>query len=119
MDEIALYILMRADIASMSSAKKCAQAARAAVICVEGLPLDNSMRNGWGCARMLHIHEAEMRSLVAQMCKIGIHAGIVHDPEYRFTDGLVTHSIPLDTCAFVFGEKARIEPYLRHVPPMP
>ena len=124
MSEVTLYILMRADLASMNPGKKCAQAAHAAAFCVGTLPHDDPRLRAWrgewgfGTCVVLHAHEVEMRSLVTA-CAACAYTGIVHDPEYPLVDGLVTHRIPLVTCAFVFGEKDRVYPYLRHLPLMP
>lgn len=41
--------------------------------------------------------------------KLPVVAGWVHDPTYPIRDGEVTHTVPLNTCAFVFGTKAECE----------
>jgi hypothetical protein len=38
--------------------------------------------------------------------QLPVVAGWVHDDTYPIRDGHVTHLIPLNTCAFVFGTKA-------------
>lgn len=110
-----LYILMRADMASMNSGKGMAQSSHAAN--AFGLAMtsepDNPLyrkwssqtRQGFGTVLTLATNEAEMREVVKAANKLGFIADIVHDDTYPLRDGEVTHYLPIDTCAYVFGDK--------------
>lgn len=113
-----LYILMRNDLNSLNPGKACAQAAHAANMCVATCPStfapllllwEQETKQGFGTTIVLGVNEAELRETVAAAKDVGLHAGIVHDPTYPLRDGKVTHYIPLDTCAFIFGDKERVE----------
>jgi len=52
--------------------------------------------------------EEDIESALENIARLNLPvvAGWVHDPTYPIRDGEVTHLIPLNTCAFVFGTKA-------------
>lgn len=116
-----LYILMRTDLASMNPGKAMAQASHASNAFVQhaeqtvgnSVPEQyanfdqwrNETPQGFGTVIVLGVNELEMRTAVevAQACDL--IAGVVHDPTYPLRDGETVHLIPLDTCAYVFGDK--------------
>lgn len=115
-----LYILMRNDIASMNPGKAMAQASHASNAFVSNAePAYNvdeklfeqwqqSTPQGFGTVLVLGVTEAQMRTAVkvAESCGIDkFPCDIIHDPTYPIQDGDTVHHIPLDTCAYVFGDK--------------
>lgn len=119
-----LYILCRNDLASLNNGKMIAQACHAAnqmtkhaLSWIDSKPIKekqmyNALYNEWvesadgfGTTISLSMNEKEMRESVNIANIIGLHAGITHDPSYPLLDGRTLHLIPLDTCAFVFGNK--------------
>ena len=117
MDDLVLYILMRTDLDSLNPGKAMAQANH-----VYGA-LKSSIRSklhrqtayiAWmnqtlqefGTTIVLGGTKAEI-DFALRLCNTDrnlVH-GWVHDPTYPIQDGDVTHLIPLDTCAFIFGSK--------------
>jgi peptidyl-tRNA hydrolase len=127
-----LYILMRTDLASMNPGKAVAQGTHAANQCVweisqkmvaqmEQTPpslqkdddelaallkeWEDESGKGFGTCICLGVTERQMRAKVETAQRLGLHAGITHDPTYPLQDGDSFHLIPLDTCGFVFGRK--------------
>ena len=112
-----LYILMRNDMDSMNPGKAMAQASHASNQFVATLPTDAYdiynewlQCNGFGTVLVLEVTEAQMRTSVAVADALDLVSGIVHDPTYPLRDGDSTHFIPVDTCAFVFGNKEDCTP---------
>lgn len=125
---LALYILMRNDLASLNSGKAVAQGSHSANQMVHDAHLSaasspstrceeikdmvtqwSSEASGFGTCIVLSVNEHQMRSTVALAKSLGIHAGITHDPTYPLKDGESFHLIPLDTCAYVFGYKHELK----------
>lgn len=128
MSDAVLYILMRADLASLNPGKACAQATHAANQCIaEGTePQKAHALAGWaegrgfGTCIVLSVGDAEdMRAIVGAASAAGYHAGVTHDPEYPLRDGTFTHLIPLDTCAYLFGPRDALVPFVGYLPLMP
>ncbi len=112
-----LYILMRTDLDSMNPGKAMAQASHASNQFVATLPKDAHdiydewlQCNGFGTVLVLGVNEAQMRTSVAVANALDLVSDVVHDPTYPLRDGDSTHLIPLDTCAFVFGNKEDCTP---------
>lgn len=127
--DVRLYVLMRTDLASMNPGKACAQATHAANQCVYAIrkggdPWLRSLLAAWeedrgfGTCIVLASNGRDMVKRVQRMNGLGIHAGIAHDPSYPLKDGGVLHLIPLDTCAYVFGLKETVAPFLDDLPLM-
>jgi peptidyl-tRNA hydrolase len=114
------YILMRKDVPDYQSGKAMAQANHGGTkMVMDGL--DNlthwadirtwgSEGGGFGTCIVLQVNASEMRSAVAHATILGLHCGIVHDPSYPVFDGEKVQTIPLDTCAYVFGRHADCKP---------
>ena len=112
-----LYILMRTDLDSMNPGKAMAQASHASNQFVATLPKDAHdiynewlQCNGFGTVLVLGVTEVQMRTSVAVANALDLVSDVVHDPTYPLRDGDSTHLIPLDTCAFVFGNKEDCTP---------
>lgn len=112
-----LYILMRTDLDSMNPGKAMAQAIHASNQFVATLPKDAHdiynewlQCNGFGTVLVLGVTEVQMRTSVAVANALDLVSDVVHDPTYPLRDGDSTHFIPLDTCAFVFGNKEDCTP---------
>ena len=117
-----LYILMRTDLDSMNPGKAMAQASHASnAFVAEVFRLNETSHQdnlyhawndetpqGFGTVLVLGVNEAQMRTAVTVAESFGVDkfpCDIIHDPTYPLQDGEVTHFIPLDTCAYVFGDK--------------
>jgi len=115
-----LYILMRNDLDSMNPGKAMAQASHASNAFVKDRKLmregsrDNEelyltwateTHQGFGTVLVLAVNQEQMEQAVAVAKMAELESGIVHDPTYPLQDGETCHFIPLDTCAYVFGDK--------------
>lgn len=118
-----LYILMRMDLASMNAGKGMAQASHASnafvgrITDVDAVELfDDEMFDlygqwstetiqDFGTVLVLAVDETQMRTAVEVAEKLGYVCGVIHDPTYPLRDGDFCHCLPLDTCAYVFGDK--------------
>lgn len=122
-----LYILMRDDLDSMNAGKAMAQASHASNAFVKHAqnyyedlekPFDNEdnlirrdfdrwcteTEQGFGTVLVKAVDENQMRFAIDAAQRYGLIASVVHDPTYPLRDGDTTHSIPLDTCAYVFAD---------------
>ena len=129
MDDIVLYILLRNDLVSLTGTpneriigKACAQVSHASnkfVFDIQKSDNEELKRKlniweddrGFGTCVVLQANAEEMYNIVEELNRYGC-AGIVNDPTYPLKDGKVTHLIPLDTCAYVFGSKSQLRPFL-------
>lgn len=123
-----LYILMRNDLESMNPGKAMAQASHAsnafwmhAVQYINGSvkvetevgeaiadlasAWQQETAQGFGTVLVLEVNETRMRTAATVAESLGFVSGVVHDPTYPLPDGDTCHFIPLDTCAYVFGDK--------------
>jgi peptidyl-tRNA hydrolase len=111
---------MRDDLDSMNPGKAMAQASHASNAFVHsrkllryGTPAGENLYQSWetetdqgfGTVLVLAVSQAEMEQAVAFAKMAKLESGIVHDPTYPIWDGETCHFIPLDTCAYVFGDK--------------
>ena len=126
-----LYILMRSDLESMNPGKAVAQGVHAGHQFVNdmtvppfGIPHHHAKILGmyeiwkeetgiFGVTVTLDVDHFSLPSVVAFARKAGFLAGVTHDPSYPLKDGEYTHLLPLDTCGYVFGDKAELAPLLR------
>lgn len=69
---------------------------------------ETSTRQGFGVTICLDVTGEQLPLVVEAAQAMGIPAGVTHDPSYPLKDGEVYHSIPLDTCGFVFGDKPKL-----------
>ena len=115
-----LYILMRNDLDSMNPGKAMAQASHASNAFVhnrgrmhEGRFPDEELylswktetHQGFGTVLVLAVNKNEMEQAVAVAKIAEYESDIIHDPTYPLPDGEDCHFIPLDTCAYIFGNK--------------
>ncbi len=117
MDDLTLYIIMRTDLDSMNPGKAMAQASHAYGAFKFAIRsklhrqtaymswMDQSAQE-FGTTIVLGGTREEI-DFALRLCKTDrdLVYGWVHDPTYPLLDGEVLHSIPLDTCAFIFGSK--------------
>jgi hypothetical protein len=137
-----LYVLIRKDMTSLNHAGKMgaqiAHAANFAAYSIGNNDYGSSNRNAWlqwekstpqgfgttivlGGTITLHRGKAirdgltidQIRDLTIRLRALGFATGIVNDPTYPMLDGKVMHGFPCDTCAFIFGSKAALEPHLK------
>jgi len=133
MIEPILYILMRNDLDSLNPGKACAQAAHAANDVQSLLESENtaiyfpkaqnlfyewknSANRTFGTTIVLEAPWDEIKETIDHIQNISAgYTNNIHDPTYPIRDGQVTHLIPLNTCAWVFGERNELSPYLEHL----
>lgn len=122
-----LYIIMRNDMESLTGtsdkriAGKCAaQASHASNLAIYdakklNLPNFNVLITEWegnlgfGTCIVLGANIKKIFEILNQADAETIHCGLCHDPTYPLRDGDVTHLIPIDTCAYIFGRKDDIK----------
>jgi len=120
--ELRLYILMRTDLDSLNPGKAMAQANHAfgalkkrirsnIVRQPDYLSWQEQTAQDFGTCIVLGGTEGGIQKCLDDIyrLKLPVVAGWVHDPSYPVKDGEVTHLIPLNTCAFVFGSKEECE----------
>lgn len=139
--DVYLYVLVRSDLHSLTGTadKKrtgivCAQVTHAANLCVFDIhhsdpysgktcpSLLDQMLDAWqgdtgfgACVVLEVVSGYMMTKLIDQLKEAGHHAAIVRDPSYPLRDGLYTHHIPVETCAYAFGTKHLLAPFLSHL----
>lgn len=118
-----LYILMRTDMTSLNAGKAMAQASHATNAFIQEServddPEINELVEMWstqtwqsfGTVLVLGCTETEMNEAVSRSEHQGAALeGVVHDPTYPVRDGAVTHYVPVNTCAFIFGDKDELD----------
>jgi len=121
-DTLVLYILMRTDLDSLNPGKAMAQANHA-FGALKNRIHSNLMRQkdyiAWqrttaqdfGTVIVLGGDEGGIQAALDDIHRLNLPvvAGWVHDPTYPIRDGEIIHTIPLNTCAFVFGTRAECE----------
>ena len=60
---------------------------------------------GFGTVLVIKVNEIEMRTAVEVGNRLDYVCDVIHDPTYPLKDGDFCHFLPLDTCAYVFGDK--------------
>jgi hypothetical protein len=121
-DTLVLYILMRTDMDSLNPGKAMAQANHAFGALKnrirsnltrqrDYLAWQETTAQDFGTVIVLGGNEGGIQAALddIQRLKLPVVAGWVHDPTYPVRDGEITHLIPVNTCAFVFGTKAECE----------
>lgn len=126
-NSVALYILMRTDMASLNPGKAVAQGSHAANLFerdVRELRKDfphapNVMAydawaadRGFGTAITLSVNGVQLTSLIEQAKEMGCISGVCTDPTYPLRDGDVTHLLRLDTCGYIFGNREALSAIL-------
>ncbi len=126
-----LYILMRSDMESLNPGKAVAQGVHAGHQFVHdmtvppfGIPhhhakileqyeLWKEETGIFGVTVTLDVDAHSLPGVVDFARRAGFLAGVTHDPSYPIKDGEITHELPVDTCGYVFGDKAELAPLLR------
>jgi hypothetical protein len=129
-ESVALYILMRTDLASLNPGKAVAQGTHATNLFVNQV---EELRKGWpdapnveaytawasdrgfGTAITLGVNGIELRMLIEDAIAMGCISGICTDPTYPLRDGDVTHLLNLDTCGYIFGNREYLASILGHL----
>jgi hypothetical protein len=127
--DYALYALCRTDLASMTRGMSVAQGMHAqahahhAILTTSGFGDDwavaytawcRTTKQGFGTALSMDGGNiAAIRTLVDAASGYGFPAAVTHDPEYPVRDGDVVHLVPLDTCAWIFGQRHLLAPILK------
>lgn len=120
-DPMILYVLMRTDVPDFVAGKAMAQANHAGTQFV-GRAIARSDKDpgfeshflewygearGFGTCIVLGCTHMQMVTRTAIAHHLGLVADTIHDPTYPLRDGLMMHTLPVDTCAYVFGRKSR------------
>lgn len=113
---IACYLLMRTDLASLNAGKGMAQAHHAGTHLLYRSLKDKwsdadkhmltvwlEQGNGFGTVFTLGAEETEIKDALAIAKSHKMIFGTVRDPSYPLRDGGVTHSLSLETCAYILG----------------
>ena len=131
-----VYVLMRTDMASMNPGKGMAQSHHASSAFSKKVydgfadkthtqEMEDLLKlwqsetdQGFGTVLTLPVNEREMRTAVQFAKLMGFMAEIIHDPSYPLVDGDTVHRIPVDTCAYIFGDKndPNLEAVVGHFP---
>jgi hypothetical protein len=129
-ESVALYILMRTDLASLNPGKAVAQGTHATNLFVNQV---EELRKGWpdapnveaytawasdrgfGTAITLSVTGAELTTIISQAVDCGCISGICTDPTYPLRDGDVTHLLNIDTCGYIFGNREMLIPLVGHL----
>lgn len=115
-DPLALYLLMRTDLASLNPGKACAQAHHAAIHMTEQLRhMEATVHyNEWvmqagqyGTVLTFGVDIATLTNVVGVAHAKGYVCGRVTDPTYPLRDGQVTHLLTLVTCGYVLCRKSQ------------
>lgn len=72
--------------------------------------------SGFGTCIVRQVSAADMLQTVSLAKMVGLHAGIVHDLTYPIRDGKRMHTLPVETCAFVFGRVSECKPVVGRFP---
>lgn len=128
MSDQILYIIMRTDLASMNPGKGMAQASHAYGALKKHVRENPEVKKAllswmgqtpqeFGTTIVLGGTPDEIHGALATgwWLDVPVAAGWVHDDTYPVRDGEVTHLIPMDTCAFVFGTKADCAKVIGHL----
>lgn len=130
MENLVLYILMRTDLDSLNPGKAMAQANHAYGALKKAMRVNIAMQQhflSWmsqtdqefGTTIVLGGSEGEINYAIRQastwLARKDVVWGWVHDPTYPISDGKVTHLMPMDTCAFIFGNQEDIKHVTRHL----
>jgi hypothetical protein len=121
-NNLVLYVIMRTDLASLNPGKAMAQSNHAYGALKrrirssltrqkDYLAWQGTTEQDFGTVIVLGGNEGEIQEALDRIDRLHLPvvAGWVHDPTYPVRDGAVTHLIPLNTCAFVFGTKAQCD----------
>lgn len=117
-DPLIAYVLMRTDVPDYFGPKAQAQSNHAGTkmvidamrsenaVLIEKLNTWEKEAGGFGTCIVLHASAAQMRQAVSLAKLLGVHADVIHDPTFPVRDGDRYTTLPIDTCAYVFGYKS-------------
>ena len=119
--DIAQFIFMRTDLASLNPGKAMAQAAHAGdvlrhkvrdeLVLEDKYQMWRDANDGvFGTCLVYGITEKQYRTIFTPSFQENFLAGpyVVHDPTYPLIDGDICHQIPLDTCWVALGFRGKV-----------
>jgi peptidyl-tRNA hydrolase len=122
-----VYAIIRDDVRSLveDSGKPAAQAMHAQSASMKRVYCDKqwgeewaNLYNDWlnqciGDFGTVIVLKAPIEDIYALSSNVNtIPCGLIHDPTFPILDGKVGTTMPLDTCAWMFGDAVDLEPYL-------
>ena len=123
-DYLVCYVLMRRDVPDFVNGKAMAQSNHAGTKMMWDAfkKKDRALRkdilewlevaDGFGTCLTMEASAADMRQAVSLAQLLGFHAGFVDDPTYPIRDGYEIKTLPVTTCAYVFGWKSKLVPVM-------
>lgn len=130
MADIALFIFVRTDMASMTRGRIAAQASHAANQMVNDIRANEDNRqlvwlsqweqqttSGFGTVYVMDIGNYErlhdiITNINANIINHGVKTGLTRDPSYPLVDGDMVHLLDIITCGYAFGDKKVISEIL-------
>jgi hypothetical protein len=126
MSDVVQVILIRTDLASMTTGRSVAQGCHAANQMVEDIKGANNNRlsallaewqrqtpSGFGTCYVMDVNEQQLQDVIDVFSdNMAVIGSKVTDPSYPLKDGDVVHSLNLVTCGYLFGKKQDIMPKL-------
>jgi hypothetical protein len=70
-----------------------------------------STSSGFGVTISLGVNGTLLHTIVNMVngADLSMCGGVTHDPSYPLMDGKTLHLLPLDTCAYIFGDKDELQ----------
>ena len=113
------YVIMRTDLDSLNPGKAMAQAHHAYGAMKNKIRANigrqpdyiawqETTEQDFGTVIVLGGTEGGIQAALDQIHKyrLPVVSGWVHDPTYPVKDGAITHLVPVNTCAFLFGTRS-------------
>jgi hypothetical protein len=130
-ENLRLYAIVRDDVRSLveDSGKPSAQAMHAQSASMRRVFCRKTWGSVWakrygewldqcggdfGTVTVLKAPYSEIETLTCNFAQFP--NGMIHDPTFPILDGAVGTTMPLDTCAWVFGDKDQLSHFLGHLP---
>ncbi len=123
------YVLMRTDVPDPLNGKMAAQSHHAGTkMVMQAYQSKNfemierleewadDTQDGFGTCIVLGVTAPEMYQATSLATLMGLDTGIVLDPTYPIRDGRDIQTLPIKTCAYVFGRKSKCFPILGKFP---
>ncbi len=128
-NDLRFYIIMRSDIASLASdpgkaSPQAAHAQRQADVLIDQEKLwgdkmrdmyqrwDAQSGGNFGTTIVLKATIDQIREKGMNAREYLVPFGIIHDPTFPVTDGVLATTMPVDTCAWAFGYKQDVERFM-------
>ena len=118
-ETLVLYVIMRTDLDSLTPGKAMAQSNHAFGALKQRIRSNIARQKDYiawqetttqdfGTVIVLGGTEGGIQATLDKIhkYKLPVVSGWVHDPTYPISDGAITHLVPVNTCAYVFGTKS-------------